>query len=220
MQCPGNCVLANKGWSMDSNTYVSKPCRNNRNMNYLCILCIDVNEELVLTKRCFWIVWPHLHFAKCKGTATYLKSGIIICWRVMPSLYMPASHIKITRLHSPCCCYNNRNNTYNNLAQCSWAVIVTVIIIKMRKQIQMYITDSNDADYNNNNNKTMQCNCSRLRMATHFNSTYVNLQFHSFQHGQTCSREILPTPLWPRLGMACNWTPSLGSPPALLVGLS
>ena len=125
----------------------------------------------------------------------------------MPSLYMPASHIKITRLHSSSCCYNNRNNTNKNSAQCSWAVIVT-FIIKMRKQTDMYITDSNDADYNNNNNnnnnKTMQFNCSRLRTTTHFNSTCVNLQFHSFQHGQTCSPEILPTPLWPRLGMACN----------------
>ena len=134
MQCPGNCVLANKGWRMDSNTYISKPCWNNRKMNYLCILRIDVNEELVLTKWCVWIVWPHLHWTKCKRTGINMKSSITTCWKVTLSLYMAALHIKITQLHSCYCfCYNKNKNNTNNSARCSWADIVTIIILKIRK---------------------------------------------------------------------------------------
>jgi hypothetical protein len=124
-------------------------------MNYLRILCIDVNKELVLAKRCVWIVWPHLHWTKCNDKHICLQSGIVTCWKVMPSLYVPALHIKTAQLYSCCCCYNNNRNTTanNNSGWCSWAVL-TFIIIEMRKTC-LHVTDSNDVDDNNNNNKTM-----------------------------------------------------------------
>jgi hypothetical protein len=72
MQLPGNGVLANEGWGMYSDMYVSKSCWNNGKMNYLCILRIDVDKELVLSEWRFWIVWPHLEMNKQK--CVFLKS--------------------------------------------------------------------------------------------------------------------------------------------------